>query len=480
MWFHGTIRKYTAALLDIFNEFEIQYLDSEGETLTRVIPLTYSSREKSRILDSYTSEQLLAGNYSVLPRASLALGSMSKLEARVTNKNNRIQRFRDEDTMEYAFNSVPYEFSYDLVVQCRGMNEATQILEQIAPRFNPIVNVDIWDAENLDEPTRVPLKLSDIAFETEEYDELSTNLITINVSLSLTGNIYQPIKSQERIKEFLLALNEVKGDFYTQRSLLDWDVDINGHVIGTGPDDDVPGHEGSAEPLVGSKGTVSLTASKISVLDVGNYFVGTTVEDVLQEIMGGNYQPRSEKGQPGGYPSLSGTGKIPLSQLPNYGSTVQEFVSQGSFPPTGDDDVIYVAQDTGKRYTWTGSMYEELSSFVELSKQTTQLSTPREIKVTFATAGSAALDFDGTANIHLHLTSASQEITTNRILISGNSATLPNMSLEMIVSAYIYDTPENAARVFSCTMALDGWSVAFDPLDNLEGLECTVRYFAAI
>lgn len=229
---HGSIRKYTAALLNFFNSVEIQYNVTSGETLTKAVPLKYSSVEKSHTFDEYTTEQILSGNYGVLPRASLSLLSMSKSDQRVKNKNTKIGKFASDSTMEYMYNSVPYEFIFNMVFQCRGMNEATQIIEQIAPKFNPTVNIDIWDASNLDEPTRVPVSLTDIQMEQEEYDELSSNIITITFGLSLQGNLYPPIKSQPRIQKFQIYLNQIENDASaTRKEMMEWDVDQNGNIM---------------------------------------------------------------------------------------------------------------------------------------------------------------------------------------------------------------------------------------------------------
>ena len=231
LFHHGTIRKYTVAILDLFNDFEIQYENSLGETISKSIPLRYSSREKAKIFDEYTTEQLLSGNYSILPRASLALKSMAKAESRVTNKNTKINQYKTDSIIEFSFNSVPYEFTFEIIVQCRGMNEATQIIEQVAPKFNPTVNIDVWDAANLNEPTRIPVRLNDVSLDSEDYEELSTNIFTVTFSLSLMGNLYPPIKSQERVKEFQIMMNIVDGKYYQRKEILDWDVNLDGHIM---------------------------------------------------------------------------------------------------------------------------------------------------------------------------------------------------------------------------------------------------------
>lgn len=227
---HETIRKYTAALLNLFNDIEIQYTTSDNNTIIKKIPLKYSTREKTKELDEHTVKQLLSGNTNVLPRASMSLVTLIKSDQRQTNKNRKLNKYKTDLDIQYSFNSIPYEFTYELNIQCRGMNEATQIIEQIAPNFNPIVNIDVWDASNLDEPTRVPVKLLDIGIETEAYEELSANIVTLTFGLSLTGNLYQPIKSIPRIKEFQILLNEIDGETANRKEIMDWDVNFDGFI----------------------------------------------------------------------------------------------------------------------------------------------------------------------------------------------------------------------------------------------------------
>lgn len=228
MFHHGTIRKYTAAMLDLFNDLEIQYMDSNGNTRSRNIPVKYSSMEKYKELDNYSSEQLLAGNTNVLPRAALALSTLTKAEQRVQNKNLKINTVKQENVFEYMYNSVPYEFTYELAIMCRGMNEAAMVIEQIAPKFNPTVNIDIWDADNLNEPTRVPVRLLDIGIETNEYDELSSNIVTVGIGLSVMGNLYPPVKSIDRIKELKMYMAEQVGDKYKRTGIFNFNMNTDG------------------------------------------------------------------------------------------------------------------------------------------------------------------------------------------------------------------------------------------------------------
>ena len=109
--------------------------------------------------------------------------------ARTTNKNVKLNTVQNENNFEFVYNSVPYDFTFELVVQCRGMNEALMIVEQVVPLFNPIYNIDIFDVPNLSEPTRVPISLLDISIEDAEYDVFSSNIFNVNLELESKGNI---------------------------------------------------------------------------------------------------------------------------------------------------------------------------------------------------------------------------------------------------------------------------------------------------
>lgn len=224
---HNTIRTYTGALLNLFNDLEVQYKNSANEITSRNIQVRYASKEKSKILDEFTTEQILSGNYNVLPRANLSWSAMIKSDQRTTNKNLKINSKANENNFEFLYNSVPYEFTYELSIICRGLNEATMIIEQVASKFNPTINIDVYDATNLDEPTRIPVTLLDIGIVPDDYEEISTNIVSLSFGLSIKGNIYPPIKSIDRIKEFRMLLNEIKEDVplgNIKKSVLTYDV----------------------------------------------------------------------------------------------------------------------------------------------------------------------------------------------------------------------------------------------------------------
>lgn len=124
--------------------------------------------------------------------------------------------------------------------------------------------------------------------------------------------------------------------------------------------------EATAASLVqsvnGKTGTVTLSKSDISLANVDNTSdfnkpVSTATQTALNLKINS-----SEKGAPNGVATLDSTGFVPASQLPSYVDDVVEYANLAAFPGTGSNGKIYVAQDSGKIYRWSGSSYVVISA----------------------------------------------------------------------------------------------------------------------
>jgi len=222
--FHNSIRKYTLALLETFGNLKIQKSGTTDNPVYKKIPIKYTYREKMRQFDEVQEQQLLSGNYNILPRSSLTLTSIIKNQERQSNKFNKIAT---NEFGNFLFNAVSFDFAYDIAILCRGMNEASSIIEQITSRFNPTYTLKINEIPNQITPTSVPIQLVEIDVQGEEYEEISTNIVTVSVSLILKGNFYSPIENMENVKDFKMYLNlwdaGVKNE-YSRAVLFDYDV----------------------------------------------------------------------------------------------------------------------------------------------------------------------------------------------------------------------------------------------------------------
>lgn len=92
-----------------------------------------------------------------------------------------------------------------------------------------------------------------------------------------------------------------------------------------------------------------------------SYLKADTYTKTEIDNLNGLKQSTSEKGQPNGYASLDGTGKVPASQLPSFVDDVLEDANLASFPAVGETGKVYVALDTNFTYRWSGSIYVKLN-----------------------------------------------------------------------------------------------------------------------
>ena len=222
MYFHfETLKTYTASLLSLFGDLETQVKHSNGKIHTSRVPIQYSNREKSDIINQLTYEQIFSSNSQVLPRAVLLFNSMTPARERAKNKFVKISKIQtpmknstlvgsslNTDSLQYQFNSIPYNFEYQIVVQTRGMSEACQIIEQVCSYFNPSYNMKIAEIPFPEIPkTSIKLELTNTSIEQQEIDEYSTNIVTITFDLTLSGNLYPCVKDSKIVKQIQTFLS---------------------------------------------------------------------------------------------------------------------------------------------------------------------------------------------------------------------------------------------------------------------------------
>lgn len=205
---HGTISLYTGALLSFLRKIKIEYLDENENLISKNIPIMYSSKEKAKSLEFFKQEDFISGNVNLLPRGTLSLVTIMKREDALLNRNIKINKVNNNGSFEYSYNSVPFSFIYEFNIFCRGMSELTSLIEIIMPRFNPNLALDVYDVANLDEPSRIPLKLMDVAFEeVDGFSETSKNIWNATFSMQIDGNLYPNIKTINPLTEYKEAVN---------------------------------------------------------------------------------------------------------------------------------------------------------------------------------------------------------------------------------------------------------------------------------
>lgn len=213
---HNTIRRYTAGLISFFSNLETEYVDEKGTIYTKKLPVIYGNREKLEFIKQHDWQALFNGNVSYLPRAAIFLDSLTYDQNRQQNSNNTYLTNTSYNTLkganpyaEVVQAPAPYNLAYRLNIVTRGMNMATMLIEQICSVFTPKQSFKMVEVENGNE-TNVTVLLEGVTVETPEYDEYSNNEVTVEVSLMLYGNLFQPIQKEQLITTINLDLNTRK------------------------------------------------------------------------------------------------------------------------------------------------------------------------------------------------------------------------------------------------------------------------------
>lgn len=161
---------------------------------------------------------------------------------------------------------------------------------------------------------------------------------------------------------------------------------------------------------------------------------------------------RTEMGANRGVATLDENGKVPTSQLPSYVDDVLEYANQSAFPTAGESGKIYVAQDTGKTYRWSGSSYVEISQSLALGE----------------TSSTAYAGDKGKANAESILSLSQQLATANDNILKITNGTTPVGKATTAESANKLSTKQTINVYGDAT-----GSVSFDGSENA-GLTLTL------
>ena len=209
--YFNSIRNYTLSLLNCFDSTPL-YINQDGSELDKVfsVPISFSNYEKSILLQDITEEQITKGNFNYLPRLVLGFEGMSKANLRQTNKFQKLSKKvylpgNPEYQLQVAYNSLAYDFSFSLLIQARGLTQASQLTEEILSHFNPSLNLNILECPIFNEKTETQILISDPAFEiNDDFDETDVNIISVSFEITVRGNIYSPINMVAPIKTIKL------------------------------------------------------------------------------------------------------------------------------------------------------------------------------------------------------------------------------------------------------------------------------------
>ena len=204
-YFNST-KNYTLALLNAFNDIKFWVDNDEIEQKEYRIPISFGNYEKALVLSDMKEEQITKNNFNFLPRLVLSFIGMTKASDRQTQKYQKFsRRINNNQNMQYSYNSVAYDFQFQILLQTRGLTINTQVVEEMLCKFNPTLALWIQEFPIFAEATETQISISDPQFEIlDEFQDTDTNIINTTFDINLRGNIYSPLSVIGRIEEVKL------------------------------------------------------------------------------------------------------------------------------------------------------------------------------------------------------------------------------------------------------------------------------------
>jgi hypothetical protein len=204
-FYHESLRKVVVAFGTIFNNITIHRTDSSGNVVQSIkVPLAYSPKEKF-LARLEQQPNLDNREFSItLPRMGFEIAGISYDPSRKLQKMGKLRAARTDrsDVMDYQYNPVPYNISFNLYSFTATAEAGLQIIEQILPYFQPDYTVTINAIPSMNIKRDVPIILNSVNYE-DTYDGSFTTRRAVNYTLGFVAKtyLYGPVYAKRVIKE---------------------------------------------------------------------------------------------------------------------------------------------------------------------------------------------------------------------------------------------------------------------------------------
>src|SRR6056300_1150620 len=204
-FYHESLRKVVVTFGTIFNNIVIHRTDSNDNVVQSIrVPLAYSPKEKFLVRLEQQAD-LTNKEFSIsLPRMGFEISGISYDAGRKLQKVGKFRAPRSDrgDVMDYQYNPVPYNISFNLYSFTANAEGGLQIIEQILPYFQPDYTVTINAIPSMGIKRDVPIILNSVSYD-DTYDSSYTTRRAVNYTLNFTAKtyLYGPVYSQRVIKE---------------------------------------------------------------------------------------------------------------------------------------------------------------------------------------------------------------------------------------------------------------------------------------
>jgi hypothetical protein len=215
-FYHRTFRKLVTAFGTMFNNITlVKYDVNENEVERLKVPLSYAQKEKFvvSLMTDPTQDKPIQVQ---LPRMSFEMLGFVYDPSRKLPSIKRVYSSNPSNSNQLYQNfvPVPYNFSFELGLYTRNIEDLFQIAEQIIPTFTPdfTVSVSLINENGQTVIKDCPITLDNPQF-TVEYqgDALTPRYVTSSLQFTMQAYLYGSTQSSSLIRKAITNIYELNG-----------------------------------------------------------------------------------------------------------------------------------------------------------------------------------------------------------------------------------------------------------------------------
>lgn len=185
----------------LFNDLYLHRYDKLGKESERFkVPLAYGPKEK--FITRLQSDPNLSKSINIaIPRMSFEMSGLSYDGTRKRISTQTLTSNRNADTGVVSMRSpIPYDFSFDLSIYVRNIEDGAQLIEQIVPFFTPDFTITVDFVPGLGQKFDIPIILNSIQQNIDyESNFDDTRLITWTLSFTVKGYLYPSVNTSTKV-----------------------------------------------------------------------------------------------------------------------------------------------------------------------------------------------------------------------------------------------------------------------------------------
>ena len=193
-FYNGMLRFYSSLFEEIFNDV---YIKRNNKYVK--VPIEWIDKRQAETQRNENPNHEY-GKTITLPRMGFRLSNFEYASYRNKNRNNLMTGSNGQ-----SLNRKPYDFTYELYIKTKNIGDMYEILEQIMVQFDPYLEVDVIDNDNIGIESNIAIELLSNNTESQNIGVYADEeVIESTLQFKLKGYLYHQTTKGKQIKKIIL------------------------------------------------------------------------------------------------------------------------------------------------------------------------------------------------------------------------------------------------------------------------------------